>query len=97
MTDIIAWTIDAIAVLVAGGIGYRAGTRKVPAPSELPKPICSCGHGYGTHGSDAPGCGGEVKRADKWDEYADPRHWQYVACPCRRYDGPDPVIFGLTP
>lgn len=82
--------------LVAGGVllagGWLAGRiRTESAPKrQVAATICSCEHGFGTH--DAGGaCKAQIKRADRWDDYSNARHWEWVACPCLTYDGPEPL------
>lgn len=70
-------------------IGVAAGKRLRPRPPAPLRPICTCGHGYGTH-VDGKGCQAETLTV------VDERHNQELRnCRCRRYDGPDPAIFGL--
>lgn len=76
--------------LVAGAtllIGVGVGRRMRPRPPKPLKPMCSCGHGYGTH-EDGRRCQGKEPARRNYTDYLD-------ACQCRRYDGPDPAIFGL--
>lgn len=75
-----------LALLTGTGVG-RAMKRK---PKKL-KPECSCGDGYGTHEENGP-CRGQMKRASGWDSDGYEIRWEWVQCPCLRYDGPDPLV-----
>jgi len=78
---------DYIAFVLAALGGVAVGRRMRPRPPTPLKPICTCGHGYGTH-EHGRACGALVE--DYYRDVMDP-------CPCTRYDGPDPAIFGLPP
>lgn len=69
--------------------GVFAGRRMRPRPPEPIKPVCSCKHGYGQH-TDGRSC--RAKELTVYDQYNSKR---LQPCACSRYDGPDPVIFGL--
>jgi hypothetical protein len=82
-------------VAVSGSIGWFIGwisgrrhhSDRHPRPSsEL---ICSCGHGYGTH-EDEKRCHGVNKAKRNGMHVLDP-------CPCRQYDGPEPLLRAWTP
>lgn len=61
-----------------GGFLLGRGARKVG-------PLCGCGHNWGSH-EDGGGCGAEIRqRLPLFDGF------QWVSCPCRRYDGPLPM------
>jgi hypothetical protein len=79
-------------------LGRASGRKKERALAQRPiELVCTCGHGFGSH-EDGARCQAEIQRADKWDEYRDAKHWEYVPCPCRTYDGPDPMLVnGWTP
>jgi hypothetical protein len=64
--------------------GLRAG-RAAPASTLL----CSCGHGYGTH-EDEKRCHGATASRRNGVQALDP-------CPCRAYDGPEPLPRAWTP
>lgn len=76
--------------VVAGAtllVGLVVGRRMRPKPPEPLRPVCSCGHGYGTH-EDGRRCFGRDEKRRNGVVHLD-------ECPCRRYDGPDPLIFGI--
>ena len=78
--------VGAALAIVPGWVGWllgRASGRRERRSAGAPTTVCSCGHGYGTH-EDEKRCHG-----------ADPHRRNGVAvldpCPCRRYDGPEPL------
>ena len=81
-------------VYAAGWIGWVAGrisgrnqaARRQGPTSEL---ICSCGHGYGMH-EDEKRCHGVDPSKRNGVHTLDP-------CPCRLYDGPEPLPRAWTP
>lgn len=81
-------------VVVSGWAGWLIGrvsgrnqvTRRPGTTSEL---ICSCGHGYGTH-EDERRCHGSNAAKRNGLHELDP-------CPCRSYDGPEPLPRAWTP
>ena len=94
--------IAASAYSSGAGLGFRRGRAKEREKSTTgPKLICSCKHGYGSHLA-AGVCGAEIKRANQWGTskgYQGSDHeigWEYVPCPCRTYDGPEPPLNILT-
>jgi hypothetical protein len=74
-------------------IGVGVGRQMRPKPPEPLKPICSCGNGYGEH-LDGGKCHGQIKRM-RYSASGSHIGYDYVQCPCLRYDGPDPAIFSL--
>jgi hypothetical protein len=69
-------------VVLAGFTGWRLGRRRSdigPASAVM----CSCGHGFGTHDNGWQCHGRDTRRRNGLHE-VDP-------CPCRRYDGPEPL------
>jgi hypothetical protein len=69
-------------------LGRASGRRGVPtAPASTL--VCSCGHGYGTH-EDERRCHGVDAGRRNGVQVLDP-------CPCRRYDGPEPLPRAWTP
>ena len=66
--------------------GRTQGARRLETAPGL---ICSCGHGYGTH-EDKQRCHGVDTRRRNGVQELDP-------CPCRRYDGPEPLPRAWTP
>lgn len=90
--------ITATAYSSGAGLGFSRG-RKVEKQKAAkdPKLICSCEHGYGSHLAGGV-CEAEIKRPNKWGTmkgYSGSDHeigWEYVPCPCRTYDGPEPPI-----
>jgi hypothetical protein len=82
--------------LVAGAtllIGLGVGRRIRPKPPEPFRPMCACGHNFGSH-RDGASCAAETERAH-YLRGGSRNGKEWVACPCLRYDGPDPAIFGL--
>jgi hypothetical protein len=77
------------AAALLAGIGV--GRRMRPKPPKPLKPICTCGHGFGHH-EDGRAC--KATNEDYWYEMG-VRNYRVDQCKCRRYDGPDPAIFGL--
>lgn len=95
--------LDLVTIFATGGIftvGYACGrlTRR-PKPSAPDVPMCSCEHGFGSH-KEPDGCGADIKRS-RWNRYGDHAGYEWVPCPCRTYDGPEPLprvwTGGLTP
>lgn len=87
--------------LLAGGVlagaGYLTGQRHRRAP-KTPALVCSCGDGYGIHAENGGACAAEIKRASEYDTYGNTVGYEWVPCPCRAYDGPDPLLIrGWTP
>ncbi len=62
-------------------VGSLLARRRPPAQSAL---VCSCRHGYGTHDPIEGSCGGTTTVRRNYTDVVDP-------CPCRSYDGPDPL------
>jgi len=91
------WAEYAPAVTAAFGtvVGLLIGRRMRPRPPDPVRPICTCGHGYGSH-QDGKECQVGDREADHWDSYGREDHWVSVQCSCTRYDGPDPAIFGMA-
>lgn len=83
------YVVVGLALLLGVGIGRRMRVK----PPEPLRAVCTCSHGFGQH-EDGGKCQGEVKRADKWDEDTNPRHWEYAPCRCTRYDGPSLGFLG---
>ncbi len=82
----------AAAVFAAGWLVGRHGRLRAlgnQKPVEV-KPICMCGHHYGTHDPTTGVCGAESKQ--RFQEYAGGDYGDvWVRCPCVRYTGPQPV------
>ncbi len=85
--------IDPMSVALALGLlgaGWLLGrhTRLKSAPKQ-PKPICLCGHHYGTHDPETGACN------EQWQEspWSSTRGTYQVSveCTCLRYVGPVPV------
>jgi hypothetical protein len=78
--ELLGWLVGGglgIAAVVAGNLVAMRWRR-----TARPKLICTCGHGYGAHDPIEGMCGDQVHRtALGW-----------VDCPCRTYDGPDPLV-----
>lgn len=87
---------DPLTILAAGvvaGAGYltgRAGRRPKPKPAS--GPVCSCGHGFGTHADDGKRCAAQVERPHYYSNGAR-NGYEWAACACLRYDGPDPAVW----
>ncbi|MGI5129128.1 hypothetical protein ACQEVB_20150 [Pseudonocardia sp. CA-107938] len=91
--------ITALTLLVGAGIaaaagtfGWLAGRRAGRAEAQRALPagtMCSCGHGYGMH-EDEHACHGRNRAKRNGIHHLDP-------CPCRRYDGPEPLPRVWTP
>lgn len=79
--------LDYVAFVVAGLAGVGIGRRMRPRPDPPLRPICSCRHGFGHHENGLQ-CYGTEENRRNGTTYVD-------NCQCRRYDGPDPSIFGL--
>jgi len=76
--------------LVGGAIGIGAVTAGAWGAwrfrgAQPRRPICTCGHGYGTHDGGHGPCGGKLRARRNYTDFLDP-------CPCRSYDGPDPLL-----
>jgi hypothetical protein len=86
--DITAVTllVGAGLVVVPGWVGWllgRAAGRRSAPPAAASALLCSCGHGYGSH-EDGRRCHGADARRRNGVQVLDP-------CPCRGYDGPEPL------
>ena len=83
---VIAQTMGSVATLLIGYLLGRMYTRGVkPKPAAPPKPICMCGHHYGSH-TDGRNC--EFVLRDAYGV-------RLGGCSCTLYVGPDPVLSGL--
>lgn len=86
--------IDPLSVLVAAVVfvaGWLAGrhARLKSAPKQ-PKPICMCGHHYGTHDPENGIC--QTQYVERFQERPTSGHKDiWVSCDCVRYTGPQPV------
>lgn len=67
----------------------RASGLRAARPATGSTLLCSCGHGYGTH-EDEQRCHGVDRHKRNGVAGLDP-------CPCRRYDGPEPLPRAWTP
>lgn len=75
------------ALLAAGWFLGRVGHRSSPqTPGGAPEVVCSCGHGYGSHAHGGQ-CQAEVRRLRNGCTST----YDWVACPCLSYDGPEPL------
>lgn len=79
--------LDYVAFVVAGLGGLAIGRSMRPRPPKPLRPVCSCEHGFGHH-ENGLRCHGQEENFRNGTTYVDD-------CRCRRYDGPDPAIFGL--
>ena len=73
--------VDYLAFAAAFVVGVAIGKRR--ERRKKPEPLtatCGCGHRFGFH-EDGKRC----YATDAWE----------TKCTCRRYDGPDPAMFGL--
>jgi hypothetical protein len=79
--------------IFGGGVVFGAAVRSLPprrrAPA-LPGLICSCTHSFGAH-DEEKGCRADIQR-----DLPYPQDFEWVRCPCRKYDGPEPFS-GLVP
>jgi hypothetical protein len=90
----LAMLVGAGLVVVSGWTGWLLGrssgrrqvARRPGAASEL---ICSCGHGYGMHEDEL--------RCHAVDTAKRNGMHQLDACPCHRYDGPEPLPRAWSP
>lgn len=80
-------TVPAVLGFVAGHASGRARERRIA--QRPPQLICSCHHGYGSHDNEQR-CYGVDKRRLNGMQLLDP-------CPCRHYDGPEPLPRAWTP
>lgn len=85
--------MDPITLTVGAGLvgaGWLLGrVARLKASPKQPKPVCMCGHHYGTHDPESGACdvAGIEQRWTSSKGYHDVR----TACPCVRYTGPQPV------
>jgi hypothetical protein len=92
ITAIVLMLVGAAIAVVAGCLGFVAGRRSGRASAQNALPtgnVCSCGHGYGTHENELS-CRASIPRKRNGMHRLDP-------CPCRRYDGPEPLPRVWTP
>lgn len=92
ITAIVLMLVGAGIAVVAGGFGFVAGRRTGRALARPALPtgnLCSCGHGYGTHENELA-CYADIPRKRNGMHHLD-------RCPCRRYDGPEPLPRVWTP
>lgn len=73
---------------VAWLLGRASGRRHADRPTTSTL-LCSCGHGYGTHADERRCHGSDTRRRNGLQE-VDP-------CPCRLYDGPEPLPRAWSP
>lgn len=74
-------------LLAAGWFMGRVSRRHTrAAASSVPAVVCSCGHGYGGH-TQGGQCRAEVRRLRNGCTGT----YDWVACPCLTYDGPEPL------
>jgi hypothetical protein len=84
--------VGAALAIVPGWVGWligRASGRRTARPAVTSTLVCSCGHGYGTH-EDEKRCHGVDARRRNGMVVMDP-------CPCRQYDGPEPLPRAWVP
>ena len=79
-------------------VGFHRGQAKERRKAGEPvKLTCTCTHGYGSH-EGGNRCRADIKRPNRWgvsDGHSGSDNeigWEYVPCPCRSYDGPEPLI-----
>lgn len=94
MSDVLIAYAPTITAVLGAAAGLVLGRRMRPSPPEPVRPICGCTHNYGAH-ENGRACKAIDKRPDHWDHVNRADHWVSAPCPCMRYDGPDPAIFGL--
>lgn len=88
--------MDPISLIVGGAllaVGWLAGRahRRHNRTPELPSTatMCSCGHGHGTHVAGGV-CQAQIERSH-YMKHGERNGWEWVACPCQTYDGPEPL------
>ena len=85
--------MDPFSMLIGGGlvaVGWGIGrltSRRASTPQVPMHPLCSCGHGYGSH-EDGRICQAEIHRP-RPGVLGGGHEW--APCPCRSYDGPEPL------
>jgi hypothetical protein len=83
---------DYLFAVAAGGVGVLAGYRWAAYRHRRRRPMCTCEHGYGNHDETTGVCGGWVTIASAWLTNGRAVKWRQIACPCRHYDGPNPML-----
>jgi hypothetical protein len=86
--------LSAVSALIGAAVHAGFVRNRQPKPPPPPKLRCSCRDGYGTHGNgdDGGACNGFVQRQSGWDGIGHAIAWEYVPCPCKKYDGPPPPV-----
>lgn len=74
-------------MLTGAALHATIGRKRDAAPRAL---VCSCGHGYGAHKDGTGTCKADVRR-EHYESWGTRRGWEWVACACLRYDGPEPL------
>lgn len=87
MIDPASLIVGALLFIVGAGTGERR--RRAPKPPRRPELLCSCGHGYGTHEAGAR-CHGQEERPF-YLAHGVRNGFEWAPCPCRFYDGPEPL------
>jgi hypothetical protein len=94
IVDLLSLTLGA-AVTGGGvlvGVGARAMSARRPAAPLPPAAalVCSCTHPHSVHDAAAGRCCGLMK-LERWSPNGVRRGFEWRACPCRGYDGPQPI------
>lgn len=88
MIDPASLIVGAVIFIVGAETGDRR-RRHASSPPKAPELVCSCEHGYGTH-ENGDRCHGQEERPHYLPH--GPRcGMEYAPCPCRFYDGPEPL------
>lgn len=83
----------AVGGLLATG-GYLLG-RRTRTTTSAPTSLCTCSHGYSIHDNGGP-CTAEIEQPHYWKTGVR-EGYEWVPCPCKSYDGPDPLPRLWTP
>lgn len=85
--------IDPLSVAVTLGVlgvGWLLGRHaRIKSAPKQPKPVCMCGHHYGTHDPKTGACG-DGEDEQRWSSNKG-THFVTVSCSCVRYTGPQPI------
>jgi hypothetical protein len=89
---VIALPMLAGAFILAIGVLFG---RLLPERRKGPKPVeavCGCKHHYSKHNPETGRCNvSERGNPVKWNGRGEEVEWEWIACPCVRYTGPEPL------